>query len=61
MLPTESLLLQEVHEGDEMTDELEVQIRGWFCNSGNEVDKDELVDVLLQLLERIRVLEEEEK
>jgi hypothetical protein len=50
-----------VHEGDEMTDELEVQIRGWFCNSGNEVDKDELVDVLLQLLERIRVLEEEEK
>lgn len=31
---------------------LEKQIRIWLCNTGNEIDKDELVSVLLQLVER---------
>ena len=36
---------------------LERQIRNWWGNSGDEVSKDELIGVLLELLERVEQLE----
>jgi len=36
---------------------LEKQIRAWWGNQGESVSKDELIDVLLQLLDRVQELE----
>ena len=36
---------------------LEDDIRNWYGNSGDNINKDEIISVLLQLLYRIEVLE----
>lgn len=37
---------------------LENLIRNWGCSCGNEVDKDELIFILLELVERVEQLED---
>ena len=40
---------------------LEDDIRHWYGNSGDNINKDEIISVLLQLLYRIEVLEDKLK